>query len=92
MTYDNLSDSTLRPSSVKHRAAPLPTQGFQQGTFLLAEEIFESLASIQRSGGRSLALDGGSRREKVALIATILFGDAGTNGLSALETARAIKK
>jgi hypothetical protein len=65
---------------------------FQQGTFLLAEKIFESLASIQWSGGRGLTLDSGSRRVEVALIAGFLFWDAGTHRLSAFEAARGIKK
>jgi hypothetical protein len=65
---------------------------FRHRTILLSEKIFESLASIQRSAGRSLALDGGSRRVEVALIAGFLFGDAGTHGLGAFEAACGIKK
>ena len=59
---------------------------------LLSEEVFESLASIQRSGGGRLPFDGGSRRVKVALVAGFLLGDAGAHGLGALEAARGVKK
>ena len=59
---------------------------------LLSEKVFESLASIQRPGGRSLPFDGGSRRVEVALVAGILLGDAGANGLGAFEAAGGIKK
>jgi hypothetical protein len=63
----------------------------RQMTILLAKKIFESLASIQRSSGRSLSFDGRSRRVKVALIAGFLFGDAGTDRLSAFEAARGVE-
>ena len=63
----------------------------QQQRLLLSEEIFESLASIQRPGGGSLPFDGGSRRVKVALVARILLGDAGTDRLGAFKAAGGIK-
>src|SRR5208282_1936819 len=50
------------------------------------------LTRIQRSGTGSLPFNGGARREEVAMVAGILLGNAGADGLGALEAARRIKK
>jgi hypothetical protein len=74
------------------QGAPRQSRSFIGMSQLLPEKVLESLASIQRPGRGSLPFDGGSRREKVAMVAGVFFGNAGANRLSALEATRGIKK
>jgi hypothetical protein len=62
------------------------------GLRLPSEKVFKGLARIQRLGGGSLALDGGARQIKAAIVQGVFPRDAGSNRLGALKAGASVEK